>query len=74
MPAAAGRVNVIWVLFQLKTIHDPPSSINRLSKGEDIRKQHDSAKIQHGYYGSQGCLFANMSNVKMFHLMDFKGY
>jgi len=47
-------------------------SFDELSQGKDVGKQHDGAEIQHGNNGSQGCLLSNMSNVKVFHLMDFK--
>lgn len=46
--------------------------MNYLSKCKYIRKQHDSAEVQHGNYNCQGCLFSYLSNVKMFHLMEFK--
>jgi len=47
-------------------------SFDALKQVEDIRKQADSAKIQHGNNNCQGCLLSNMSNVKMFHGLEFK--
>jgi hypothetical protein len=48
-------------------------NINLLSKCKDVGKQHDGAEIQHGNYSCQGCLLSNLTNVKVFHLMEFKG-
>jgi len=48
------------------------SFFGSLKKVKDIRKQADSAKIQHGNNHCQGCLLSNMSNVKMFHGLEFK--
>jgi hypothetical protein len=65
----------IWDLDEIsikKSIHQPPFTINYLSKCKNIRKQHDSAEIQHSNYSCQGCLLSYMSNVKVFHLMEFK--
>ena len=50
------------------------TNINLLSKCKDVGKQHDGAEVQHGNYSCQGCLLSNLTNVKVFHLMEFKGY
>jgi hypothetical protein len=53
-------------------VNNQPLTINLLGHGKNVGKQHDGAKIQHGNYGCQGCLLSNMTNVKVFHLMEFK--
>jgi hypothetical protein len=67
-------VDIRWFMdgFSVKSINHQPFTINYLSKCKDIRKQHDSTEIQHGNYDCQGCLLSYMSNVKVFHLMEFK--
>jgi hypothetical protein len=47
--------------------------IYQLCQGKEIRKKADGEKIQHGNDRCQGCLFSNMTNVKVFHEMGFKG-
>jgi hypothetical protein len=48
------------------------SLLDALKQCKDIRKQADGAKIQHSNNHCQGCLLSNMTDVKVFHEMEFK--
>jgi hypothetical protein len=48
-----------------------PESFFGLRHVKDIGKQADGAKIQHGNNSYQCCLLSNLTNVKVFHEMEF---
>jgi hypothetical protein len=45
--------------------------LDALKQVKDVGKQADGAKIQHGNNDCLGCLLSNMTDVKVFHEMDF---